>query len=120
MSIKDLTHREISERVAVEIMGLTQDDGGEFWEGRSHVGMLPAYSTSIESAWAVVEKMKERGFHVTVDIMMKQVRVTITMVGNEYTTQSFMGKDETAAKAICLAALAAVSRPTNEKEGSRG
>ena len=108
--------RELDEQIAVEVMGWTRDGEnilGPIYYGKSGssrrsantktgVGMVgvPRYSSSIEAAWIVVEKMREKGHAFHFDTTRGFVHATFDACTSH--------RAETAPLAICRAALAVV------------
>lgn len=89
-----------------------------FWEGTKdkseYCWQLPAYSTDIAAAWAVVKEMATRGWRLTLEAMMlhrKEIRAyTVEFerwVGDDLEMVS-ISEIKTAPMAICLTALKAV------------
>ena len=102
--------RELDAEIAEKVMGqkMVTDAG-------NRVG-FPHYSTSIADAWRVVERMRERGWHVRVDatdaFAVRDAGIasnTCTMHENLPDGGYVIQQADTAPLAICLAALAATS-----------
>lgn len=100
---------DIDARIAEEVMGRkTVYAIGElvFDDSPSPVGeRVPAYSTDMNAAMEVVEKMRERGFDFGL-----QVDVTWWAIFTSEEINYGGTKGQTPALAICLAALEAVKR----------
>lgn len=82
-------------------------------------GWLPEYSTDIEAAWAVIEKLGEG------DFLLWQAGALVSLGGPSELTAwcqfskglgstSYRGEGRTAPHAICLAALKAVAPPSGD------
>jgi hypothetical protein len=111
--------REMDAMVAKHVMGLRgAAEGGwsdprHLSDGRVLPGLTPRpYSTSIAVAWAVVEKMGERGFHcriVTPFYPGRPYHVGFTPHGTTGWNgrHDHEGSADTMPHAICLAALRA-------------
>ena len=87
-------NRELDARIAEEVMGHINFYGGEY------IG--PHYSTRIQDAWLVVEKLAKRG---GVNIHLHENNMVQVWVSSEIPAHA-----PTAPLAICLAALAVVER----------
>jgi len=112
--------RKLDKRIATEVMGHrvveTDDCNGEdnYWIADAMIDRLdwlglPNYSTRIEDAWLLVEKIALRGyFHLRWVPSMQQWQAIIDATLPQ---DRIDGKYcNTAPLAICLAALAAVGR----------
>jgi hypothetical protein len=102
--------REIDRLVAEKVMGLKIDDYYFVLDEKGlREGELLNYSTNIEDAWRVVEKLKNTGdVLIAKDFDDNQWEVEITIWQNESIHKHFVVKAETAPLAICLAALKSV------------
>ncbi len=85
---------------------------------------LPHYSTNIADAWEVVEKMTKNNLHFKLQQGFNQhtEKPFVTVSFNEYNNghQWFCYEQESAPKAIVLAALKAMNIEVNQKDGVRG
>jgi Phage ABA sandwich domain len=103
--------REIDRLVAEKVMGLKIDDYYFVLDEKGlREGELLNYSTNIEDAWQVVEKLDVEEFSISK--FGKEYHVWVeTELGGE----GFLIKSKTAPLAICLAALKAVGVEVNIK-----
>lgn len=92
---------DLDAQIATRVMGYCRVPNATWWrkDGRDYT-LVPRYSTEIESAMEVVEKMRERGEYVV-----------ITAGGKQNWTVWFQDNDEafhheSLPRAICLAAIA--------------
>lgn len=70
---------------------------------------LPLFSTDLEAAWKIVEHLRERGHRVNVTNERDDVPwVAVFQHEKRYLTEFGTATADTAARAICLAALRAI------------
>lgn len=106
--------RQIAERVMGQSVWFVPDEQNYYWFFRGQIVVFnPLYL--IEHAWLVVEKLQELGWTVTLALRQfesqprdRNVFHGCRMVGTPQTMQRFCDRAESANRAICLAALAAV------------
>ena len=124
--------REVDARIATEVMKgriLTvaemKADAESVWKeqpsvrhfligftcnpGEEPVQVFKPYSTSIEAAWEVVEKMRELGWLISLDGIAVSTQETVVKFISKDDRIGWDCRAKTAPLAICLAALKAVS-----------
>ena len=102
--------RELDILVAEKVMGWTWDEGCKSWaEDILPRGYSFNPSENIEDAWAVVEKMIEKGFE---DFNL-DFEGTWECVFTDYVEAMGRAVSETAPHVICLAALEALEKMKN-------
>lgn len=100
--------RKLDALVAEKVFGLVRCTGCDYYEcyalpaSPNHGGELRAYSTRIEDAWEVVDRLRERS--LLVDLTLG-VGVYCRISGLRGLADA---REDTAPLAICLAALQAV------------
>jgi hypothetical protein len=118
--------RELDALVAEKVMGwsdvgnitigMTTYVAGHRPKGEQTV--VPAYSTSMAAAWAVVDALRARGLHLAFNDTLSAWRVLFFTVGRFDTRYFTDGANyefaDTPAHAICLAALRAVGVEVGE------
>jgi hypothetical protein len=94
--------------------GRTWIGGNPHGDGDRYVEEVPFFSTDIAAAWQVVEKLREKSFAMTISTMgpRQQTSAFCIYEGRKITDHCW---GDTAAHAICLAALKVV---TVNREGS--
>jgi len=114
--------RELDALIAERVMGYKRahmDDpeinfAGDIWLNPNgtkylHTAALPEYSTSIEAAWEVVEKLHELGFFFDLHWDLNtSVWTTSFKKSSDISEPNFYSKEREAPHAICKAALKAV------------
>jgi hypothetical protein len=125
-----MTPREIDALIASRVMGLylhkrreEWDDGDPYFyvyykEDSEHIEHIPHYSTSIASAWDVVEKLQSLGKTLILTWDARELKNSyfisnfnsegLPCRGWKFEDDSFEIEADTAPMAICLAALEAV------------
>ena len=100
--------KELDVLIAEKIMGgKIHENFHVEWPPMRGIFKLPEYSTSIDSAWQVVDKLKEKMCELTFDFGYDdRIWATFTVAGiYDELHPSFQAEGETAAHSICLAAL---------------
>lgn len=127
--------RELDALIAEKVMGLEvisaparyleiAERGGDFF-GRSFVttvlchnetfsrqgpgrtiSVVPQYSTSINAAWQVVERLKTEGYYIKLHNAESQKKWFAMVIPPQDVMSEFLAEEDTAPHAICLAALA--------------
>lgn len=80
----------------------------EWWELCS---FIPQYSTNIADAWQVVEKVRELNFSIQITTSVTKGK-WVCEISEWVLSNKWIVVDEYPAAAICLAALAAINKPT--------
>lgn len=123
--------RALDALVAEKVFGLVRCTGCDYYEcyaqpdSPNHGGELRGYSTRIEDAWEVVEKMREAGWvYCTVqstvgdiDVLMGKKKVSSVLwwaaFAKYHSSEEVQSNEHaTPAKAICDAALRAMDAPS--------
>ena len=105
--------RELDAEVAEKVFGwklLNEAWGPYRWQGDKGRNALPAFSTSIEDAWRVVDNMSRRNFYFDIDNHYKYHAQGYweAAFGGLSDAAHHIGIADTAPMAICLAAIKAV------------
>lgn len=112
--------RELDALVAEKVMGWTnahRTRPGACLRGypptSATITLVPAYSSEIAAAWAVVERMREQGYAVTVRSASEGRWVARTWKAPDDPSTDWV-REDSAPLAIVLAALRAVGVPEDE------
>ena len=99
---------DIDKRIATEVMGWTQHNEDWMFDGKLEDWVdIWSPSTDITDAWLVVEKMRELGYAIRIENYVNQNIYEVYVYKND-TECTGVTREETAPKAISLAALEAL------------
>lgn len=127
-----MTDRELDALVAEKVMGMWRepwnDEPDHWWQRHSdgtskmhasvkllgawtcHSNSLPKFSTKLDAAWLVVEEMRRKGWATGIEALVVEPGPSYYAVvcGRGSSDGAIHVRDESAPRAICIAALRAL------------